>query len=387
MNIEQVKEWIGAGQVQAIESALLEAVEAGKPARQLAAALEELVKAGHLDLAEMISLMYLDHHGDPDPKAKLAQIKILACAVPDSAELRSRAVATYRHIHAGLSHLEELLSLSGLTSKQSPRRAFRTLDTCLGALPGRYLASRYEGKAVRVERFDGPMGEFEISDAAGRRQRVEAKALADEFDPAEDDDFRVLCQFQPKQLVELVKTDAATVLVAICRAHGGSISATALRDLLVPRMLGAGDWSGWWNSARTAAKRCSQLSLEGRAPIVVKYHAHGLSLEQELAPAAQQAQQPLERLSLLQMYAREAKVRKLPIQREFVDTIMSSLLEQAQQYAQRRPADAMAAAMAIESALKLDLPRPAKDWPAPASILAGAADPAAVLLALAPTPL
>jgi transcription elongation GreA/GreB family factor len=168
--------------------------------------------------------------------------------------------------------------------------------------------------------------------------------------------------------------------------HGGEIDAIALKDTLVPKYISAGEWADWWSKARTAAKRSPNLALTGRSPVVVKYHPQGLTLEQEMAPIAQAARTPLDHLAVLQLYVREARSRKTRPQAEFTGPILRAVAEQAAAFQKQRPADSLAAALAVSAAEAMGLRKPDLPLPSPQEILAGAANPAAVVAELAGAP-
>ena len=117
-------------------------------------------------------------------------------------------------------------------------------------------------------------------------------------------DFRVLSRCDPERLADLVEVDPAALLIGVCKAHGGQIDAPALRDLLVGRFVSKDKWTGWWARARSAARRCENLSLEGSHPTVLCYHPEGQTLEEALAGAVADARQPLDYHRVLQEYAR-----------------------------------------------------------------------------------
>ena len=383
MNVEQIKEWIAAGELSAVESAWLEGVEAKAPLSEMVAVLEALVAAEKLDAAETCAAMLLEERiGQSPPNEALEVARAVVTAVPSSDQLRDQAGELYRKVLGEHPHFDALLKASGLLSGQSPRRAFRTLDTCLVVKEGSYLANRFDNQVVRVQRYNDAFEEFEVADAAGRAGRVEPKNLADEFDPVSEGDFRVLCQHRSGELGKLLDGEPAPLLIGICQTAGGRIDSVALKEMLCPKYIPAEQWADWWGRARTAAKRCTQLSLEGRNPVIISYHPQGRTLEEEMSAAVQAARTPLERLAALQQYVRGARQRKLQVRAEFVAPVMAALAEQAGSYRQKRPADALAAALGIDAALALGLPAPPDRGPTAAEVLAAAERPAEAIAEL-----
>ena len=137
MNAQEMRELIETAQWDELESAWMDAIEAGTPAEDLAAVLEALAAADKLDLAETLGWMLLEDRAERHGPAEALEVaKAVVSAVAISDELRTRAAELYRQAHPGHEHLDDLLAASGLTSGQSPRRAFRTLETCLSVRPG-----------------------------------------------------------------------------------------------------------------------------------------------------------------------------------------------------------------------------------------------------------
>jgi transcription elongation GreA/GreB family factor len=376
MKLEQMLEMVSLSQVQELEAAWIVAIEEGMAQEDLGRVLEALVAAGQLNSAETLGWALLEDRGSSLAGEKLLSLaQAVVTAVQVSDELRSQAAQLYRKHYSQHPHFDALLRASGLISGQSPKRAFRTLETCLRLSAEDYLVNRFDHQSVQVRGYQAALGEFEIADAQGQVRRIEPKELADEFERVEKDDFRVLAQHKPEAVRAMLEEDPAGTLKALCIAAGGRIDANALRDKLVPAYLTKDQWSTWWSKARTAAKRNEQLSLEGR-PIVVSYHPAGRTLEEEMAAPAAAATMPLERLEVLRRYAREAQGRKLKIDPAFAQPLVNSLAEQAETFRARSPGDALAASLAIAAAANLGLPAPQRAFPTPESILAGAVDPA-----------
>ncbi len=381
MNVANIKQCIVDGNLDAVESAWMEGAEQGAPLEEMREVLDALVQAGRTDEAETLVWMFLSDESR-EPTDALQAVRALLPAVPGNQELRDLAVGCYRTAHGEAEHFDDLLRASGLATGQATRRAVRTLDICLAVQPGTYMANRYDGQVARVEQYNAIMGHFRLTQPNGQTIDFEPKLLADEFDPVDEIDFRVLCGFRRDELGGRVQKDIASVLIGICLSHGGEIDATSLKDLMVPQHVESSKWSGWWGRARTAAKRSEQLSLEGRNPAVIRYHPHGRSLEEELARPLADARVPHDYFVILQQYIRETKGRKVPVEAAFVTPILNTLAEQAESFRRRRPADALAASLIIDAVAAMGLPRPDAPYPTAEEELTGMHDPAAAIAEL-----
>ena len=376
MNVESMKQMIAQGQFNLLESAWMEAMEEKLPVAEMAGVLETLVKRGKGELALTLSgLMIEQGLAELPPPAALEQARALALAVPASDQLRLTAADLYKKVYADHPNFEAIFTAAGLLNGQSPRRALRTLEVCLAVREGTYLANKFDHRVFVARKYNEVFGEFEIADADGRVSRFDPKALADEFEIVEATDFRVLTQHRCDELKALLRTDPAAIMIGICMASGGSIDSDALKDRLVPRLIAAEAWSGWWSKARSAAKRSTQLSIEGRSPVTITYHATGRTLEEEFSDAARKARTPLAHLDVLKAYVREARDRRTPMQETFTTPTMTMLADHAVNYQHSRGADALAAALAFGAATALGIKAPVA-CPTPADVMLNLAKPA-----------
>ena len=373
MNAEEMKQLVATAQWGQLETAWGAAIEGDCPLSGLAEVLEAVAAAGKSETADVLGWMLLTDRCDRAPAAEAIDAARAALSVsPDNAELREMAVELYRKAFPEHPHLEVILKASGLAGGQSPRRAFATLTTCLALQPGGHVVNRYDDRALEVVEFDSVMGEFKLADPRGETVFMEPKKLADDFDVAEESDFRVLLQHKGEDLKKLIASDPAAVLIGFCQAHGGRTNSTVLKSEMISRkLLTASEWSKWWTRARSACKKCPQLGLEGRNPVDIIYYPQGRSLEEELAREAAGAWSPLERLTVLTQYARQLQQRKETVNAEFAGPIVEAIAVQARS---GKP-QALAAAIAVRSAVELGMPAPG-ECPSPQDILAASAKPA-----------
>lgn len=384
MTVQEMMSMIDQRQFDPLEGAWVRALDESHAPAEMAAVLEKLVKADQPDRAETLAWVWIEQRTEEltdKPEALLAQARLALLAAETCEPLRQTVAELTRTVHGNKEHFDAIFKAAGLLTGQSARRALRTLETCLTIQPGDFLANRFDGQVLKLDGFNDAFGEFELTDAAGKQVRMEPKLLADEFDPVEPDDFRVLSTHRRDALGAALQKDPAPVLIGACLARGGELDMNDLKDLLVPDHLPAGDWSKWWSKARTAAKRSEQLAIEGR-PAVITYHPGGRSLEEELTPAVASAKMPLEVFALLQQYVREAQARRQEVDPHFAGKMVETLAEMARKFAARRPGDAFAAAVAVKQSRAMNLPAPSGDSPDPATILAGTDNPIQAVLAV-----
>ncbi len=388
MNILRMKDRIHAKDLAEVEALWVQGVEQKAPLEQFLAVLEALVAAEHHELAETLAWSLLEERLDPgEPAHGLPLARAVVSVVPDSTVLREKAVELYRQVHGQHEHFDQILQSSGLAMGQGIRGALQTLDVCLRVTPESYVANRYEHNVFRVQGFDALMGEYLLIDADSYEIHLEPKKLAAEYDPVAPDDFRVLYQHRRDELAALLDNDPAAVLIGVCRSHGGEVDSNTLKDRLVPDVLSPAQWSKWWSRARTASKKTDTLSLEGRNPVIISWHPHGRTLEEELAPEVDAAKLPMERLDLLRRYARETQQRGATYDPAFAQPLMDALADQARQFRTSWVSESLKAVLAIDAALESGAPEPQKGPPAAGDVLKSAEDPAAALAELSTTDL
>ena len=377
MSVEQINELIEQEQWQELEHAWARAAGSGAALGELVGVLETLIELKQADLAEMLGWTYLAEHLETAPPAKaVAAVHAVLAVLGDSDDLRTEAEQIYRRAYPDHEHLDALLHASGISGEQSPRRALRTLDTCLSAAAGSYLVNMFEDRVLRVARFDPSGGQFELTDAGGQAHALSPLLLADDYQLAAETDFRVLRHFRGDELPELVTDDPAAALVGLCQAHGGRTDSDRIRKELSDRYFPTGHWGRWWTRARAASKRCPFLTLEGKNPVTVVHHPEGLSLEKEMAAAVGAALGPTELLAVLEQYVREAQRRNSPVDETFIAGIVDPLAAHARTPARGKPEEALAAALSLAVAGGLGVALPADPGPSAAEVLAGAKRPA-----------
>jgi transcription elongation GreA/GreB family factor len=380
MNVRQLLNAISNKQSRTVESAWIEAMD--KPLAPAAARkiLDALVEAGMTDLAvTLASLALEEQRAQLDDARMLALCKEMLLAVPDQEELRATVAELYKSVHGGHPHFDAYFRAAGLTTGQSPRRALRTLDTCLALEEGMYLANRFDPRVIRFAGFDEVMEEIEFTED-GAETSMEPKLLADEFEILSPQDFRVLRLAEPEKLKEIVKSDPHRVLVGICLASGGETTNEDIRDMLTDGLLAGGQWSRWWSRARNAIKKSDKLTLEGRSPVTITYHPEGRTLQEDLASDLDAARTPQALLDVMRTYAREAQTRSVEIDPEFAGRITEQIASRGTSLLAHRPADALVASLALAEAMGLGAAEPETHLPPPAEVIQLVKDPAQAIL-------
>ena len=269
--------------------------------------LEELVRLERGAEAESLAWAALEavrEAGGVPAALKLAGPFLLA--VGQSNELRSQVAALYAAAYAERENLAELLTEAGIAGGRPVRRALRTLDVCLNIAPDSYLIARHEHVPAHVEAIDPETWHVTIRTPEGSRTLAPV-ALADEYAPAEADDFRVLKHYAPDRLRTLLDENPTAVLLSIVRAHDGRLDSTTLADLLVPNPIPQAEWTKWWSKARAALKQHPNIQITGRSPYEITYQAEAVSLEAETETQFKRLHDPVDQWACLEAYVRACR--------------------------------------------------------------------------------
>ena len=283
------------------------------------------VKLGQAELAATMGWAWLSTMKEKhSPREALQLGRGLLLRLPDGDQLREEILELYVQTHDDRKDLDWWVSRSGLQSGKSVRRALRFLDTGLKLTPGTALFHRTEEEAARILEADFEGDEVEIKTA--RRSRVlSVEEVIDNYDVVDDNDFRVLNQLDRERISELAKKNPAELVIGILRAHGSQVDRDALKLMLVPSHIAAGDWSSWWTRVRTAVKKSPHLRIEGRSPMMLIYEELGRTLEQDTKAALDDAKGPRGWLEVLEEYLRNTKHRKVKPDPTFLDRVQSFL--------------------------------------------------------------
>jgi len=337
------------GDFRTLEDRWLDAIEnVAEEHGDLLGALTELNKCGKKDQASALGWTWLTSAREKaEPKDALAIGRELGVRCKDNEEIRQELLRLYEEVHADRAELTQLIEASGLAGGKTIRRALRTLEICLGLTVGDYLLSRSDEHAAEVTGIDLDACLYTVQ-AKYVEQEFDPDALALAYDPVEPNDFRALAQLHPDKIGELLEEDPVTLLLGILQSHHGRLDQDQLEHLLSPRFIPPERWSKWWTKARTAVKRCLNIVIEGRNPVILTYHAAGQSLEDEIEPQWSKATTSAERLTVIESYFREAKTRQFKVSTRMTERFHRDLLVRLEAGRRESPSAALTEALIID---------------------------------------
>lgn len=380
MPVSELMELVQSGRYDALEVRCLELLEEGRLAlAQLVAPLEELDRRGQSErIATLVDMVLENVAAESDSAAALALARLALVASPQREDLRRRVIDLYRAVHGQTEGFALILEASGLAGGRPVRNALKLLDLGLGLRSGDALISRSDSHVVEVVEIDRVRGLFTLR-REGRTTTLPAAEVARDYDRVPSDDVRVLRQLRPEQLAQQVRDDPVAVVVGLIHAHGDRIDADLLKHELVPRFLAAGEWSRWWTRTRTLLKRSTNVIVEGRSPVTLRYTAEALTLEDETWAALEVQKEPLQWLATVESYLREKTARKESPESDLLRRFEQRLLAHVAAVRPRRPAEALGTALVLYRLGRKKVPLGDEARTLATTMLQAADDPARLL--------
>ncbi len=349
MPTAELLELAQAGRIEEFESRCLELLSSGQlTLAQLVGPFEQLERAGQAERLATLTQMVFEHVGAvPDPAAALPLVRIALTAAPQSAELRALAVRLYTEAYGTVPGFAALLEASGLKGGRPVRAAMKMLDLCLTLQPGDALYCRSEDRAAEVVDVDRANGLFTLR-REGRVTTLPGPEVARDYERIAPDDFRLLRQLRPEKVAAMLRENPVEVVLGIVRSHGGRIDADELKHELSPRLIPAADWAGWWTKTRTALKRCPHIRLEGRSPLILTYLEAAQTLEDETWAALGAKNDLGHWIATIEGYFREKQARREAPDAALLARFREHIWAYVAAVRARRPAEALAGALALE---------------------------------------
>ncbi|MHC4797185.1 MAG: GreA/GreB family elongation factor [Planctomycetota bacterium] len=348
-NYPTLAELAKQGELTVLEERWLSTIEAPEPpADDLLETLDILCQNRKTDLASTLAWTWLAGAGEKqEPGDILAIGKEMLLRCGDNDDLRQQIAELYKQVYADRTEISKLIDISGLSGAKTPRRALRTMDICLGLNEGDHLVSRSEERAATVVSINPKICMYTIRTSRGD-EILEPDELSLAYDLADDNDIRVLMQLNPDKLSQIFESNPVSLIIGILKSQHGQIDSDELEHMLSPKYISADAWKKWWNKAKNALKRCPNVFVEGRNPVILTYHEEGKSLEDEIAPQWAQAHTPAQRIAVIDTYFREAKLRKIKVEPAMIERMRNDLLDRVNTTRQGSPSDALTEALIID---------------------------------------
>ncbi len=269
--------------------------------RSLLKSLEILVRHEVWDRAD--ALLDLTSHAFTTPRGAAVAwpvMKELWRKHPDHDRLREAVAEVTRAAVVAYPDPGAILRISEIERPSQPAEVvLARLDTVQAYPPGYY--ARHFGWGIGKIR-DNDTESLVIDFPAKPLHRMTVGTAANALDVLPPDDLRVQMQVQPETVRKLLAEDpAAVVLLALRTLKGGQGTLDDLKKALVPAVLPATAWAGWWRTAKNAA--VSDPRIDSRRAYENAYRVASESDDDEVElPIWNVKRDPMKNLGLLDTF-------------------------------------------------------------------------------------
>ena len=263
--IESVLQAHRSGDLDKLEECWLDLVESLPTESQpLVGILDELVEWGEtgraLPMLEMLVPPLRDAKRWPELLEVLQRIVNLN---PDVDELGPDFAACYQHVHADCDTIDLFIEKSRLRFARPIGPALKAMDVFLAFRHGDVVLHESGWGLGMVKGFD-PLSAMLIVDFDEKKDhRFNAAAAPKLLKKLEADDFRTLKITDPDRLAAMAQDNPVELVRRVLAARLRKATAARIKSALVPDVIPAKSWSGWWTKARRAAEKDPLIQSKG----------------------------------------------------------------------------------------------------------------------------
>jgi transcription elongation GreA/GreB family factor len=243
---------------------------------------------------------------------------------PDHERLREAATEVTRAAVAGFPDPRAVLRISEMERPSQPAEVvLARLETVLAYPPGYY--ARHSSWGIGKIR-DNDTETLVIDFPTKPLHRMTVATAANALEVLPPDDLRVQLAVAPEGVRALLKEDPASVIVLALRTlKDGQGTVDDLKRVLVPRVLPATAWTGWWRTAKSAAASDPRIDSRRAYESAYRLAAESDGDEVEL-PTWNVKRDPMKNLALLDTFLAhypDETERVLEAYRDRVDAIIA----------------------------------------------------------------
>ncbi len=383
MDVSEVVKLVASGNFKDVELAWLSYVErdliSADEVIGLKPVLEEFIKIEKRDQAGTLAWTALEALKERrTPEDALNATRVFLLLLNRNDELKALATDLYRTVYANRDGLEALMEEAGIAGGRPPRRAMRTLDTCLSSEEGSYVVDRDDDDAARIESLDTSEWLVTVGDGE-KSETFEPVAFADRFTLCRPDDFRVLARFDSERLQGMLAKEPAAVVENVLREKGHKLDSDELCAILAPRIMARTEWPKWWTKARSAVRKSRNIKIEGRSPYYLEYLPDGHDIRAEFVTRFKRLESPASQYSAIEEFLRASAARQEAPDPVLLEEMRKVVSDRAKRLEGKNDAAALPERI-IEAQIGAALGDEDCDGPA-AALLASAEDPAELIKA------
>jgi len=255
--IDSLLEAHRSGDLDRVEEFWLEMVESvPTDAAPLLGIVDELREWGEADRALVMLEVLVGPLREAERWADLiAALNRIVALDPAKDDLGPDFAACYKHLNPDCQSIDLFIEKSRLRFARPIGPALEAMELFLAYRPGEVVLHESGWGIGRVQGTD-PLDAMLIVDFDERKGHkinpASAPKLLKKLDP---EDFRALKVVDPDRLAAMVKDEPAEVLKRVLSARGREATPAKIKAALVPDVIPAKSWTGWWSKARRAAER------------------------------------------------------------------------------------------------------------------------------------
>lgn len=338
MNLESLTKLAASGNVAAIEETWLGWLDQSHDAntwRDRAVVLDALARNDKQEEAVALATTTVEQLASQAPAKETVQpAAAFLLALKKSEKLRELVGNLYKDAYADTPGLESLIDEAGIYQGRPPRRAVRTLNVCLNLTEQCYLTHREEHTAAQVQKIETDPWRIEIMHQSECKSFGPVE-LADEFEIADSDDYRVMAEYDPDRLRKRLVDDTASVVLNILQSRGGEMTSDELAKILRGKFVANKDWTKWWTKARQALKATHRVEIEGRTPYYLTYVEVDESLEEQFFERIKRLHDAKRELAVVDEYVKACETHDQQPSAEFLTRVKTRFEQRANVSGQR----------------------------------------------------
>jgi len=308
---------LAEGDMEGAEGVWLEALEsAPPPLADLIGAAEMLLEMGEEDrVAAMLDLAAATFQEAP-PALRLRRLRAAIRADRKREEFRKEYVDVIREMNPEARALGVFLRHADIAGARDPMAALDLLDRLMRYEVGSYVehpGGWGVGKVIDVL----PDADQLIVDLERKRShRISIDAVPNVLRPLPSGHFAALRFDRLDELRERAGREPLGLVKLVLESAGKPLALKEVKERLVPDIVEADSWTGFWSKARAAAKRDPYIKITPAHPVRMEILAVPVSYEEEA----------IQRFDEGNVRARAALLRSLQREGRFAGELREAIL-------------------------------------------------------------
>ncbi|MBN1419451.1 MAG: GreA/GreB family elongation factor [Planctomycetes bacterium] len=273
---------LAEGDLDGAEAVWLEAIEASPPPLvDLLGAAEILIAMGEEDrVAAMLDLASAVFREAP-PALRLRFLRAAIRADRRRDALRQEYVALIRETHPDGPALEMFLRHADIPGAKDPVPAFDLLDRLMAYEVGSYVEHPSGWGVGKVSDVLRDTDQLVVDLERKRSHRISIDAVPNVLRPLPAGHFAAMRFDRVEELRERAKENPIGLVKLVLESAGKPLALKEVKERLVPDIVEAAMWTGFWAKARTAAKHDPYVKITPAHPVRLELLASPISYEEE----------------------------------------------------------------------------------------------------------